>query len=117
MTDEDDGSKNETEGHSYEECKDILHILNGEQHQDDAERKSIQDLEIKDEFDVDDEIDLNDDKLNGEDNDELDRDSMLMLNGKRSLFFTSLTPVPFSNSAMANNGSKCEQVVSNLPLL
>lgn len=93
MTDEDDASssskltKNDNEGTSYDECKGILNIFNGEderQHQqEEVERKTmIQDCDVKDEYYDDDEIDLNEDKLNGDDNDELDNDSMLMLNGK-----------------------------------
>lgn len=82
MTDEDDASssskiiKNDNELTNFEECKDIINIFNGEQ-QDDIERKSARDCEVKDEFDDDDE--LIEDKLNDE---ELDQDSMLLLNGK-----------------------------------
>lgn len=98
MTDEDDASSaklmknNEASGTittAYDECKGILKILNGDdqQHQQHEqeyiENKSIiENCEIKGESDDDDDVDFNEDKINGEENEELDHDSMLMLNGK-----------------------------------
>lgn len=93
MTDEDDASSsskltknNEGTTTAYEECKGVLKILNGDDQQQEQEyiesKLTTENYDIKDEFDDEDEVDLNEDKLNGDENDELDQDSMLMLNGK-----------------------------------